>query len=70
MRYAAYAPGSIVDQIERRELPVNAGVHPDKVITVSAVNRFGFKIETQHYFASSANFQRKLYVDRRYEDVK
>lgn len=33
-----------------------AGIH--KEATVSGVNRFGFRIITSHYYATSAKFQR------------
>ena len=69
MRYTAYAPGSIVDQIERGHLPANNNVQPDRVITVSAVNHDHMTIYTQHYYQSSAEFQRKLYRDRRYQNI-
>lgn len=64
-----YAAGSIVEKIEKRELPVNAGIQPDKVITVSAVNRFGFKIFTTHYYSSGAEWLRNHYADRRYQNI-
>ncbi len=58
-RNRMYAAGSIVEAIESGQTLRNVGGgHIHKEATVSGVNRYGFKIITEHYYSTSAKLQR------------